>query len=441
MERQTAWGWFRRSVLFKPLVVTVLEVVAIMALLPDLPIVGPAVAPRAHAQTQTIIVVDTGLTLNPYGPIDINPPDPDPIVIADPCRPITGQIIQKLCSYVIPPGSLEVFINATPPHKALQQFESDTAATFLKQHQISPADVPLIYQSGDAEMRTEVRNLMLSRIRKMNGDPANAMERAAYDWFKYQMWLFERAMYEVAIAERSAWQSNPCTWKPEPDLAEGYGLQYDGAPFCENNNLLAGLLGDPPIVPSKAYFLGFAQKKVYGKALENQDKGAAALARMILTSGVGAGFAALAGGGLGLGIGLGAKQIWSQSAGYSGQGRKKKNIRPANIRGFLRIGIPGPTMIVTLMIQAGVEMGFRVFEYESVMKELKTLDTDLANIKAGPSELSRYNDDNGVFKMNQVFAALTQPDVAGAAPLPSHNPLTDPAFYLTPSNTYSDALT
>jgi hypothetical protein len=429
-----------------------MEVVAIMALLPDLPVIGPAVAPRAFAQfiPKDVVFLNpdgpvehvlTEVIIPPYGPIDIviPPPDPDIVVIDTACRPIAGQIIRKLCTYMIPPGSLEVFINATPPHKALQLFEADTVAAYLKMHHISPADAPLVYQYGDVEMRSEIRTQMMSRIRNMTeGRPDSTIERSVYDWFKYQMWLFERTMYEVAAAERSAWLSNPCTWTPDSDLAREFGLKYDGRKFCNSNNSLSGLIGDPPIVPSKSYFLAVAQKKVYGKSLEIMDGGADALGRLILTSGVGAGFSAVVGGGVGAGIGLGAKTIWS-AAKFGQTLHKGGSI--VKLSQWLKVGIPGPTMIVTLMIQAGIEMGFRVFEYESVTKELKTLDDDLAQIRAVAPELSRYSGDNGTFKMQQAWAALTLPDVVGTAPLPSHNSLTDPAFYLTPSNTYSDVLT
>jgi hypothetical protein len=414
-----------------------------MALLPDLPGIGPAVAPRALAQESQVIYTTTGLRLNPIGPLDVNPPTPV-IVVSEPCRPIVGQIIQKLCSYVIPPGSLTTFISATPPFQALQLFESDTVAAYLKTHYMSPADAPLVYQYGGPDMRSDIRGLMLNRILKMSATgPANALERSVYDWFKYQMWLFERTMYEVAVSERNAWQSNPCAWRPDPDLSAAYGLNYDPKKFCNNNNSLQGLLGDPPIVPSKAYFLGAAQKKVYGKAVESGDtNGGAALARMLLTDGVGAAVSLLVGGGLGAGIGAGAKTIWSESL--------KKGLKGADgirripkVKSVARLGGGGPAIIVTLMIEAGITMGFRVFEYENAMKELKTLDDELAAIKPGPYELSRYsaNMSTGRFKMTQAFAAMTLPELSGTAPLPTHDPLTDPVFYFTPSNTYSDTLT
>src|SRR5690349_8745139 len=94
----------------------------------------------------------------------------------------------------------------------------------------------------------------------------------------------------------------------------------------------------------------------------------------------------------------------------------------------------GAATVVTLMIQSGIEMGFRVFEYENAMKELKQLDDEYASVKQGPSDLSRYNGSGaGRFKVEQAFAAVTLPEVSGTAPLPTHDPLTDPVFYLTPS--------
>jgi hypothetical protein len=437
MDFCTSPGSFRSRFFFKPLAVALMELVAIMAILPELPVVGSAVAPRAYAQSD-VIVINTGLTLNPYGPLDVNPPDPPVTVIGTPCFRTTGQIIQQLCSYVIPPGSLTPFIDATTPSEALKLFESDSVGTYLKTNYMSPDDAPLVYLYGGTEMRGQIRNLMLNRLLKMvGGAPANALERSVYDWFKYQMWLFERTTYETAVAERNAWQSNPCGWRPDPDLTAAYGLNYNPQKFCSNNNTLQGLTGDPPIVPSKAYFLGAAQKKVYGKAVEQGDtNGAAAMARMWLTDGVGAAVSALAGGGLGVGIGVGAKAIWSET--LRGVGTGVRNIKPSS---FLKIGATGPTIIVTLMIEAGIEMGFRVFEYENAMNELKTLDGDLAAIKKGPSELSRYKGDAGRFKMTQVFAAMTLPEYASTGPFPTHDPLTDPVFYLTPSNTYSDTVT
>jgi hypothetical protein len=46
--RRFRWiGRLRQGSFFKPFVVTLTEMVAVMALLPDLPVIGPAVAPRA----------------------------------------------------------------------------------------------------------------------------------------------------------------------------------------------------------------------------------------------------------------------------------------------------------------------------------------------------------------------------------------------------------
>jgi hypothetical protein len=410
---------------FKP--VMLVQLLALLIFTPDLPVVGPAIAPRAHAQ----------------------------VVVTPPCNPNPSQfqIIQNLCSYIIPPGSLVQFLNATPPTAALQQFESDTVQQFLAAHGLPASDASLLYQYGRSDLRTLLRSYMFARLVSLAVSvPAGAAtvnEQAVYNWFQYQIWQFEITLYQVAVQDKNAWESNPCTWTPDPDVAQQYGLVYDGSAACNNNNSLAGLFQVSKPVPSSSYFLAAALKKVYGGLIANTPLAPAVMAQTSINTGEAFGVSAAAGATVaaiaGTAIGLNAAAIFPSSIGFATSG-----ITLADLAGGV---IAGPLAIVVLMVTAGVLAAFEVANEQQTLAELANLDKELASIQAKAPFLFQFTgvpgaklfpgliDPEGMFKMTAVFTALTLPDVVSTSPLPSHDPATDALLYLTPSNIFSPNLT
>ena len=72
----------------------------------------------------------------------------------------------------------------------------------------------------------------------------------------------EIALYTKAVEHYNKWTTDPCNFTLDPDLAQAYGISYNGAPFCGNS--LRTFIGLPvPTVPSVSYFKAYGLKKAY----------------------------------------------------------------------------------------------------------------------------------------------------------------------------------
>jgi hypothetical protein len=204
-------GRMRTRFFYKALAQSLAQLLFLMLFVPDLPVIGPVVAPRAHAQTGGSACSNS-----------VNPGQ--------------SQILQSVCSYITPAGQYNPLVfNATPPTAALQQFESDTVQSFLTLHGLPSTDASLIYQYGRTDLRTQLRGYMFGRLLSISLEGASqrtANEQTVYEWFRLQMSALEYALLQAAIADHNNWVASPCTWTPDPSVAAAYGLVYNGAEIC-----------------------------------------------------------------------------------------------------------------------------------------------------------------------------------------------------------------
>ena len=73
----------------------------------------------------------------------------------------------------------------------------------------------------------------------------------------------EYALYDYAVKDAESFIKDPCGWKPDPEVAAAYGLEYDGSPYCSNRGI--GVLFRFHIPgPKSEYLYAAAFKKTYG---------------------------------------------------------------------------------------------------------------------------------------------------------------------------------
>jgi hypothetical protein len=74
----------------------------------------------------------------------------------------------------------------------------------------------------------------------------------------------EWALYDYAVKDAQSFIQDPCGWKPDPEVAAAYGLQYDGSPYCGNQGSIGALFRFHIPGPQAQYLYAAAYKKTYG---------------------------------------------------------------------------------------------------------------------------------------------------------------------------------
>jgi hypothetical protein len=427
-------GRMRTKFFYKALAQSVAQLMFLMLLVPDLPVIGPMVAPRARAQ---------GAPVGPCLNINVSTSG-------------QGQIIQSICNYINPPGSaLPGITLGMPPTADLQQFESDTVQAFLTLHGLPSTDAPLIYQYGRADLRAQLRSYLLMRLLSISLEPPSqrtANEQSVYSWFQTQMWIYEQVLFQTAIADHDNWAANPCGWAPDAQVASDYGLVYNGPEICngQTSGTLATLFNIAPLVPSSSYYLAAALKNVYAASLSsqtlNQTNGTATQMTTSANVSEGAGIA-LAGG-------VAAGAATAAVLGATGTAASAVIFPFAGIAGAAAIGATaalGPLAVVLIFVIILILASFEVFNEQQTLNELAAMTGSLANIQANKPDIYGYfipaifgsgittSDNTGMYKLTAAFTATTLPDYPSTAPLPAHG-LTDLNFYLGQSNSYTPSL-
>jgi hypothetical protein len=205
-----------------------------------------------------------------WGPLNPATPAKAATFAAQPGCAVQGGtwIIQQVCepNSTTPPSSSTI--------SAIQQWEQDSITQFLQLYQLpsTSADVNFVYQYARADLRSAIRGFMQTRMWVMAlEDPSQltANEATVLNWFQARWTYHEQNLYTNAIANYNSWVKNPCTWKPDSDIAQAVKLNYIACvgSIATNNApntdyyLLAGrkseyesLLADlVPLAPSSSY--------------------------------------------------------------------------------------------------------------------------------------------------------------------------------------------
>jgi hypothetical protein len=139
----------------------------------------------------------------------------------------------------------------------LRQLEADGATAYLGLHDLPPADASIIYNYGHTDLRSGVRGAMFNILLGIILKPASQRtqhEQTLYSWLQSAVQQNEIAEYTLALDQFNSWQSDPCHFGLDSDIASQYDISYNGAAFCFGGGSLAGLFSGP-LVPAESYFM------------------------------------------------------------------------------------------------------------------------------------------------------------------------------------------
>ena len=321
----------------------------------------------------------------------------------------------------------------------VQQFESDTVRGYLAAHSLPQTDSSLIYQVGRSDLRSELRGYMLARLLAITQTPQlqrTAHEQALFLAFQKKVQQYEIELYSSALAEYNRWQSDPCRWRPDTDIAAKYNLSYDHIPFCFPNPLAS--LFSAPNFPSYDYFIGFGLlKNSYGKAVSGQVDGpyiqalagqalGLAMATIALPAALGAAVT------VGTLVAIFASSI-VPFAFYAGTAAGAISAVAAGTVSVAALAA-GPAAIILIAVLIGVAAGFQAFSAQQNTNNLNNLVNQLSNARANPPDIASFAKDPsaGMYKLNATFTALTLPEFSSTQTLPTHRN-TDPVFVIANS--------
>jgi hypothetical protein len=305
----------------------------------------------------------------------------------------------------------------------LGQLEGDAVNAYLGLHNLPPGDAHNIYDYGRADLRNGVRGVMFTILLGIINKPAaerTKHEQALYQWLQSLVQQNEIEEYRLAIAQFHSWQSNPCRFTLDANIASQYGLSYNGAPFCNG----FGLLFSSPQVPDQNYFIAYGLENSYGKpALTHPyfgrlvaDTGAnvaavagiAAGASAVVLAGAAAALvasltASLASIATGVALIDGTAGLAGASAALVVSGSTVQVLGTA----FLAAG---PIAIIAATIAIGVAAGIQVYNTKQTLDELNNLSNTLTRVTNTPPDLSAFATDPsglGMYKLQTSMDAQT----------------------------------
>jgi len=149
----------------------------------------------------------------------------------------------------------------------VRQLETDGANVYLALHGLPATDTSVVYKYRRSDLRSGVRGAMFNILLGIILKPASQRtrhEQNLYKWLQGSVQQNEIADYSLALDQFNSWQSDPCHFTLDADIASQYEISYSGTPFCFGGGSLSGLFASPP-VPAESYFTAYGLKYSYGK--------------------------------------------------------------------------------------------------------------------------------------------------------------------------------
>jgi hypothetical protein len=335
----------------------------------------------------------------------------------DPCSPSANRILQDIC----PDGT---------PDGILIKFEQDTVDDWLTAHRMPLSNAALIYQHGRSDLRSQIRAAMYARILAIidkSEKDRTLEEEYLFLWFRQLVQDKEVGLFQHAVDERNRWEKDACGWRPDPQIAEAYGLHYlDGGLACTGG--FGALLKAQAQVPAKSYFLAAGFKESYASKILASPGGPEALK---LTTGsivaiVGVTFVVPLALGSAVALPLAAGALIHQISAV-GALATQFGLWAAGVA-----AVVGAVLIVVLMVVVGVVAAFQLAAEQQTLDELAELDTELANAQSRFVDLpalAEPNNKEGIGKMDMTLVAATLPEFSSTSSLPGPG-VDDPLFLL-----------
>jgi hypothetical protein len=299
----------------------------------------------------------------------------------------------------------------------LAQFDTDSVQAWLAAHSLVATDSSTMFQNARTDLRNELRAFEFARLLDIvlrAPVQRTSHEQAIYSALQSRVWQHEKDLVLAAAADRSSWQSNPCAWRPDPDVANAYALVYDAAPFCVSQPLTT-LFTTAPLAPTQSYFLAAAQKNTYGKALASAPGGGAiatdTVAKLLIALGYATVPTTVAGSSLGT-------FMWFATTGAAA-------LSPfgAGAAASLAAGVAGTgaaAMVQLALATTGIA-ALQPFQGQTTLDQLAEMGSLATAAQSDPPDLAVFaRNQTGLYKLLATFAEMTLPETASSTTLPSH---------------------
>lgn len=358
------------------------------------------------------------------------------------CNSGTG-LIKNVCAGLAPPDATTL--------KAITDFETTAINNWLDAHSLPHDNTVLTY--GRADLRNELKAFLLASlvgIIQKSAAQRTANEQAVYDWLQANLQQLEIQYYTAAINEWNKFQSDPCDYQLDPDIAQQYNLTYDSTPFCYPD--LYGL--STPAVPAPNYFLAVGLKKAYGAALSAGSQTGTASAWVIgndikytaalpLGAGLGAGVVTS------ISVAAAASQIFPSSVGLAARVAAGLDVLQASLSAasdaapfVTGMSAAGAGAIVVAAVAIAIEAGIEAITNQQEIDQMNALSGTLQSIESTPPDLSSYlTDQSSLFRLEAAFAIQTLPDTPSTTALPQPTAGSDIEFQIVPQYGNAQPLT
>jgi len=348
------------------------------------------------------------------------------------CLATGNSIIQNYC------------VNGIVYAADLVQFENDAVGSYLKLHSLPDTDAQLIYSYGREDLRNEIRGLMMDILRAIIAEPAakrSTHEQSLYNWLQALIQRNEIMEYTKALDHFNSFQSNPCKFTLDPDLASQFKLSYDGTPFCYAGTQSA--IFSPPI-PAASYFIAYGLKQSYQLPASTHPYFPGLVAGTTIAENKALADFAVLGGSLATVSIVPVIQIviqWAYLA-YAIALTTAESLQALDVLVALApvvniIGTGatylGPLGIILDCVIAGVVAALEIYNNELVLATLNDLRNTLAKVQTTPPDLTAFVTDSvNLTKLRMTLVSQTVPDKPSAAALPAHNS-SDLNFAISPA--------
>ncbi|QOY86827.1 dockerin type I domain-containing protein [Paludibaculum fermentans] len=315
-------------------------------------------------------------------------------------------------------------------------WERGVVAGYLTALGLPESDVDLVQQYGRADLRDDIRALLLTKLITVIETPEaqrSVADQAYYDKFRNEMWARQKQQYKTAVEDRDLFLSNPCAWRADQDLMDAFDLQIDLSSYCGGKAYDAGspIFGGKPPMPTKDYFVALGLKTGYtaplakyaesGRALEGLTKGQYAMIGGF-GAGAAAGFAASTGI---LSISSVFRTVFPKAINAA------RDVLTVSTKLGRALGV-GFIIVLAAVLILGSILAYQ--EQQKMIEAMKGLDRDYAYVQGNKPDLNQYlTTAEGNDKIRFVLLSMTLPDSVSTAPLPSHRP-GDPVFVVAPQS-------
>ena len=326
---------------------------------------------------------------------------------------------------------------------AIRDYDDDVLKRWLKLREIPETGADIVFGLGREDLKGDLRAFVLNDLVRIYDTPDSQRtnnERLVLQWFHGEIRRQEITLYNLAVEDAQSYINDPCHWKPDPVVASQYGLNYNGAPYCNTNPLIA-LFTFTRNGPQYNYLYAAAMKKTYGDLSQDPDRSAAFIAMANATAlkfrqvqtvaaireGSTAGIAGVAAGvATGLAIGYTAQSIFPSAGMLAASLLAEQGIVAPIVVNNLVASATGPAFIVGIMVSIGVQAGLAYQKEEEFQNSVNVLRSQAG--AAGGTDLRQFlSNSEGMYKA-LLLLTLDTPMFPSTAPLPTYRPGTDRLF-------------